>query len=135
MKKKEPITLNIFEKYKAYKKLTCLEFDNDLHHVFIGDNLGNVSCYDISQIYDIMEKIQQDEEERNFENETIITKENLHIFNDISISKLWIIGAHKESIRHINYIDIYPIIIVTTSHDLRIKIFGADDGSAQGEFK
>ena len=127
MKKKEPITLNIFEKYKAYKKLTCLKFDNDLHHVFIGDNLGNVSCYDINQIYDI--------EERNFENETIITKENLHIFNDISISKLWIIGAHKESIRHINYIDIYPIIFVITSRDLRIKIFGADDGSDQGEFK
>ena len=82
-----------------------------------------------------MEKIQQDEEERNFENETIITKENLHIFNDISISKLWITEAHKESIRHINFIDIYPRIIVTTSHDLRIKIFGADDGSAQGEFK
>ena len=135
MKKKEPITLNIFEEYKAYKKLTCLEFDNDLHHVFIGDNLGNVSCYDISQIYDIMEKIQQDEEERNFENETIITKENLHLFNDISISQLWIIGAHKESIRHIHYIDITPRIIVTTSHDLRIKIFGADDGSDQGEFK
>ena len=37
--------------------------------------------------------------------------------------KLWIIGAHKESIRHIHYIDIYPRIIVTTSHDLRIKIF------------
>ena len=135
MKKKEPITLNIFEKYKAYKKLTCLEFDNDLHHVFIGDNLGNVSCYDISQIYDIMEKIQQDEEERNFEIETIITKENLHLFNDISISQLWIIGAHKESIRHFHYIDITTIIIVTTSHDLRIKTFGADDGSDQGEFK
>ena len=135
MKKKEPITLNIFEKYKAYKKLTCLEFDNDLHHVFIGDNLGNVSCYDISQIYDIMEKIQQDEEERNFENETIITKENLYLFNDISISKLWIIKAHKESIGNIHYIDIYPRIIVTTSHDLRIKTFGADDGSDQGEFK
>jgi hypothetical protein len=115
--------------------ITCLEFDNNLHHVFIGDNLGNVSCYDISQIYDIMEKIQQDEEERNFENETIITKENLHLFNDISISQLWIIGAHKESIRHIHYIDITPRIIVTTSHDLRIKIFGADDGSDQGEFK
>ena len=135
MKKKEPITLNIFEKYKAYKKLTCLEFDNDLHHVFIGDNLGNVSCYDISQIYDIMEKIQQDEEERNFENETIITKENLYLFNDISISKLWIIGAHKEIIRNIHYIDIYPRIIVTTSHDLRIKILGADDDLDQGGFK
>ena len=50
-------------------------------------------------------------------------------------SQLWIIGAHKESIRHIHYIDIIPRIIVTPSHDLRIKIFGADDGSDQEEFK
>ena len=70
-----------------------------------------MSCYDISQIYDIIKKIQQDEEERNFKNETIITKENLHLFNDISISKLWIIGAHKESIRHIHYIDIYQNLL------------------------
>ena len=82
-----------------------------------------------------MEKIQQNEEERNFENETIKTKENLHLFNDISISQIWIIEAHKESIRYIHYIDITPRIIVTPSHDLRIKIFGADDGSDQGELK
>ena len=53
----------------------------------------------------------------------------------IYLYQLWIIKAHKESIRHIHYIDIYPRIIVTTSHDLRIKTFGADDGSDQGEFK
>ena len=115
--------------------ICCLEFDTNLHHVFIGDILGNINCYDISQIYDIMEDIQKNEEDRDFENETIITKENLHLFNDISIKHLWCTEAHKESIRHIHYIDINPRIIVTTSHDLRIKIFSADTGKYQDEFK
>ena len=114
---------------------SCMEFDTNLHHVFIGDSSGNINCYDISQIYDIMEEIQKNEEDRDFENETIITKENLHLFNDITIKHLWSTEAHKESIRHIHYIDITPRIIVTTSHDLRIKIFGADDGKYQDEFK
>ena len=34
-----------------------------------------------------------------------------------------------------HYIDITPRIIVTTSHDLRIKIFSADNGNYQDEFK
>ena len=115
--------------------ISSLEFDTDLHHVFIGDSLGNINCYDISQIYDIVEDIKKNEENRDFEGETIITKDNLHLFNDISIKNLWCTEAHKESIRHIHYIDINPRIIVTTSHDLRIKIFGADDGKYQDEFK
>lgn len=97
--------------------------------------LGNINCYDISSIYEIMEEIQTKEEGRNFENETIITKENIHLFNDLNIKHLWAVEAHKESIRHIHYIDIQPRIIVTTSHDLRIKIFGADDGKYKDEFK
>ena len=115
--------------------ISCLEFDTNLHHVFIGDILGNINCYDISSIYEIMEEIQTKEEGRNFENETIITKENIHLFNDLTIKHLWSVEAHKESIRHIHYIDIQPRIIVTTSHDLRIKIFGADDGKYKDEFK
>jgi len=59
----------------------------------------------------------------------------LNIFNDLTIKHLWSVEAHKESIRHIHYIDIQPRIIVTTSHDLRIKIFGADDGKYKDEFK
>jgi len=114
--------------------ICCLTFDTNLHHVFIGDILGNINCYDISQIYDVMEDITKNED-RNFENETIITKENLHLFNNISIKHLWCTEAHKESIRHIHYIDVQPRIIITTSHDLRIKIFAADDGKFQDEFK
>ena len=115
--------------------ISCLEFDTNLHHVFIGDMLGNINCYDISSIYEIMEEITTKEEGRNFENETIITKENIHLFNDLSIKHLWAVEAHKESIRHIHYIDITPRIIITTSHDLRIKIFCADDGKYKDEFK
>ena len=115
--------------------ISCLEFDTNLHHVFIGDMLGNINCYDISIIYDIMEEITTKEEGRNFENETIITKENIHLFNDLNIKHLWTVEAHKESIRHIHYIDIQPRIIITTSHDLRIKIFDADDGKYKDEFK
>lgn len=115
--------------------ISCLEFDTELHHVFIGDMLGNINCYDISMIYDIMEDITTKEEGRNFENEPIITKENIHLFNDLSIKNLWSVEAHKESIKHIHYIDIQPRIIITTSHDLRIKIFGADDGKYKDEFK
>ena len=115
--------------------ISCLEFDTNLHHVFIGDMLGNINCYDISIIYDIMEDIKTKEEGRNFENEPIITKENIHLFNDLNIKHLWSVEAHKESIRHMHYIDIQPRIIITTSHDLRIKIFGADDGKYKDEFK
>ena len=115
--------------------ISCLEFDTNLHHVFIGDMLGNINCYDISSIYEIMEEITTKEEGRNFENETIITKENIHLFNDLNIKHLWSVEAHKESIRHIHYIDIQPRIIITTSHDLRIKIFDADDGKYKDEFK
>ena len=115
--------------------ICCLEFDTNLHHVFIGDISGIINCYDISQIYDTMDEIKQAEESRNFETETIITKENLSSFNNISIKHLWCTEAHKESIRHIHYIDVKPRIIITTSHDLRIKIFGADDGKYQDEFK
>jgi hypothetical protein len=112
-----------------------LEFDTNLHHVFIGDISGIINCYDISQIYDTMDEIKKAEENRNFDTETIITKENVSLFNNISIKNLWCTEAHKESIRHIHYIDVNPRIIITTSHDLRIKIFGADDGKYKDEFK
>ena len=97
---------------------------------------GNINCYDISSIYDIMEEItSQEDVDRDFEIEPIISKENLHLFNDLAIKHLWAVEAHKESIRQMHFVDIRPRIIVTTSHDFRIKIFGADDGKYKDEFK
>ena len=80
--------------------ISCLEFDTNLHHVFIGDMLGNINCYDISSIYDIMEEIKSKEEERNFENEPIITKDNIQLFNDLEIifRKFTIVRPYKHSL-------------------------------------
>ena len=57
--------------------------------------LGNINCNDISSIYEIMEEKTTKEEVRNFENETIIIKENIYYFNDINIKLLWSVEAHK----------------------------------------
>jgi WD40 repeat protein len=116
--------------------ISCVEFDNEKHHLFIGDILGNISCYDISEIYQIVENISNTNNNKGIHaSEPIITKENIDIFNNIKIKNIWKITAHEESIRHILYIDIEPRIIVTSSYDLKIKIFSADTGKYKDEFK
>ena len=80
-----------------------------------------------------MEEKTTKEEERNFKIETITTKENIYSFNDMNIKLLWSVEAHKKSIREIYYIDIQPRIIISFSHDLRIKIFDADDENKKYE--
>ena len=133
-------------KYKAFYEfnnctdnnpisISCLEFDDIKHHIFIGDIIGNINCYDISEIYKIVEQICINDKKDISSNDPIIMKENIYFFNNFKIIKLWKIDAHNESIRHINYIDIEPRIIVTTSYDLKIKIFSADNGKYIDEFK
>ena len=80
-----------------------------------------------------MEEITTKEEGKNFENETIITIDNIYIFNDLNIIHLWPLEAYKESIRHIHYIDIQTRIIITTSHDESIKIFDENNGKYKDE--
>ena len=82
-----------------------------------------------------MEEITTKEDGRKVENETIVTKENIYLFNDLNIKHLWPLEAYKESIRHFHYIDIKQRIIIITLHDLRIKIFDVDDGKYKDEFK
>ena len=116
--------------------ISCLEFDNVNHHLFIGDILGNINCYDISNIYQIYEEIYKNNNKKgNYSLEPIITKENINSFRNLKIKNIWKINAHEESIKHIHYIDIEPRIIVTTSYDLKIKIFSADNGKYKDEFK
>ena len=114
--------------------ISAIEFDKKNHWCFIGDLLGHVKCYDIADIYKILKEV-TDNEIRNFENEPKTTKENLKLFTQMKIKQLWSIEAHKESIKHIHYVELEPRIIITTSHDLRIKIFGAEDGKYKDEFK
>ena len=51
----------------------------------------------------------------------------------MNIKHLWSVEAHKKNIREIYYIDIQPRIIISFSHDLRIKIFDADDENKKYE--
>ena len=115
--------------------ITSLEFDNINHHIFIGDILGYINCYDISSIYEIVKELSIKNNKNILFPQPIIMKDNLYCFKNININKLWRTEAHKESIRHIHYINIEPRIIITTSYDLKIKIFSANNGEYKDEFK
>ena len=116
--------------------ITNLDFDDIKHLAFMGDILGNLYCYDFSQIYQIVNELNKINKNRNiYRKESAIMKENLHYFNSLNLNFIWKVDAHKEAIRHIHYIDIEPRILVTTSYDLTIKIFGADNGIYKDEFK
>ena len=64
--------------------VSCIEFDKVNHFVFIGDLLGNIKCYDMSELYKVIDNIIENEQ-RNFDNETIITKENYDLFTGVKI--------------------------------------------------
>ena len=114
--------------------VVSIEFDEEGGRLFIGDALGYITCIDVSQLYKVINTIMLNEK-RKFELETIITKENLHLFSQLVLPKLWYIEAHKEAIKHLHYINIEPQIIISTSHDLRIKAFAVSNGEYKDEFK
>ena len=47
----------------------------------------------------------------------------------------WFVEAHKETIKHIYHVDIEPKIVISTSNDLHVKIYSADDGKYKDELK
>ena len=51
----------------------------------------------------------------------------------MNIKHLWSVEAHNKSKREFYYIDIQSRIIITFSHDLRIKIFDANDENKKYE--
>ena len=114
--------------------VVSIEFDEEGERLFIGDALGYITCIDVSQLYKVINTITHNEK-RKFDIETIITKENVHLFSQVVLPKVWYIEAHKESIKHLHYIDIEPQVIISTSHDLRIKAFAALNGEYKDEFK
>lgn len=116
--------------------ITYLDFDDIKHHVFMGDILGNLYCYDFSQIYQIVNELYKINKNKSiYTKDSTIMKKNLHYFNNLNLNFIWKVDAHKESIRHIHYIDIEPRIIITTSYDLTIKIFDANNGYYKDEFR
>ena len=114
--------------------IISIEFDKKGGRLFLGDAFGNINCLNISTLYTTIDTVISTEE-RNFDVETIITKENFDTFAQLQLPVIWHIEAHKESIRHLHYIDLEPQILISTSHDLRVKVFEASTGKYKDEFK
>lgn len=114
--------------------VTCLEFDYENKCLFTGDQIGKIRCYDFT---DIFEEIDNHLKLADSKNKKYMS--NIHNYNTgngtVKAKTLWYVEAHKESIKHIHYANIDPKILITTSHDLRVKIFKVSDGSFIDELK
>jgi len=75
------------------------------------------------------------ESKKKGENDPLITLEVIENFKDINVNLKWAVEAHKESIKHIHHVEIEPKIIITTSNDLKIKIFDAKSGIFKDELR
>ena len=53
----------------------------------------------------------------------------------VQVTLKWSTEAHKESIKHIRHVDIEPRIVISTSNDLHIKIYNAENGKYIDELK
>ena len=125
---------NSFMNFDGHKKISIfsIEIDEENKRMFLGDQLGILRCYNIEEIYDL---IDYGINKRKNENEPIITLEVYQQFRNIKIPLIWKIEAHKELIKHIMHVNIEPKIVITTSNDLKIKIFSAETGKFKDELR
>jgi hypothetical protein len=100
--------------------------------MFVADQVGCLICYDISEL---CEMIEFGESKKKGENDPLITLEVVQTYKNINVHLKWKVEAHKESIKHIHHVEIEPKIIITTSNDLKIKIFDAKTGVFKDELR
>jgi len=82
--------------------VTCIDYDKFNKRIFLGDQIGNVSCYDIKEIFERIEETKEITENKHLKNIKIFPG-FLKIMDKIKIKKLWGVEAHKESIKHLNF--------------------------------
>lgn len=128
-------TDDYYEKdYSHHTPVTCLEFDFENYRLFTGDQIGKIRCYNFKDIFHKIDSylLGIDSKNKNWLSE-------IHDFNTgkghIKANTIWYIEAHKESIKHLHYVSVNPNIIISTSHDLKVKIFKADTGEYIDELK
>ena len=112
--------------------VTCCDYDIERKLMFTGDQVGYIKCYNIKGIFAFSER--GPKEFKRFRRS--ISKKELQFHVDgIQIEMKWFVEAHKESIKHLYHVDIEPKIVISTSNDLHVKIFSADDGKYKDELK
>ena len=113
--------------------VTCCDFDLEKKLMFIGDQVGQIKCYDIKNIIEFVSK---EDEIIRFRRASL--KDNIIIREEkIKIEKIkWKEEKkHNEAIKHLYHVDIEPNILISTSNDLHVKIILAEDGEIKDELK
>jgi WD40 repeat protein len=75
---------------KNYIPITCMDFDYGNKRMFCGDQRGVLKCFDLKELFSLIEGGKLDAE--------FIEKAA-----KVKINKLWHSEGHKESIKHIHY--------------------------------
>ena len=112
--------------------VACCDYDIERKLMFTGDQIGYIKCYDIKPIFDYDSKT--DIIIKKAKRTSIKKERKLEEFG-IKIELKWKVEAHKESIKHLYHVDIEPKIVISTSNDLHVKIFGADNGKYKDELR
>ena len=109
-------------------KITACEYDKKNMILFAGDLFGYVQCYSLK---DLIENIK-------YLNHNESSPEDINYLNNLEnfkIEKLFSFEGCKEKIKHINYPEIKPSILVITGNDRRVKLFSSENGEYIDEFK
>ena len=120
--------------YGNHTPISCLEFDYENYRLFTGDQLGNIRCYDFSNIFKRIDEFL----EAGVRNNSLIEQDIYNYKTDkgyIKAHTIWYVEAHKESIKHLHYAMINPNVILSTSHDLRVKLYKANTGEYIDDLK
>ena len=115
------------KKGKKYliKILSCC-FDYKGKKLYTADFFGNVNCYSLNKLFNII----KENNEITFEMMQEIDREN-NEFMDI----IYTFEAHKGCIKEIIFPNMNPNILITTGNDLHVKLFLAENGSYIDELK
>ncbi len=112
----------------------CCDYDMERKLMFTGDQVGYIKCYDIKPIFDFCEN--NEIVSKKFTKLSSMKDVQIHTKKiKIPVKLIWGKEAHKESLKHIHHVNIEPRIIISTSNDLHIKIFSAEDGQYKDELK
>ena len=96
--------------------LEAISYNNELKQLYTGDRIGNIKCYDISMIYDIMDKYN--------------SKELIDNLSKIQIKCTWKLDTLKESIKHLSCpISLSPMILLATTTEHHVKLISLESDS------
>ena len=102
---------------ELYKSIIYASFyDIQTHFLFLGDQEGFLSCFDLREIYKIF-------------NSKLKDNELYKLVHEILINNIYRVSGHKQGIVNLYVpLNIYPEIIISTSTDQEVSLFSINNG-------